>query len=142
MEIYSGNGIGNCECRSKRNTPLVIECQCPDDGGNRKISSVNLSEFFSPSNTSFLVTSEQISVSLFNPGCLRKTSCCIEQKLMQVLTTVPDEQLKYENGTFKCFGASGKTEDVSYRLPGRSGEGGGEKLGLESNMILKRGQRG
>lgn len=49
-----------------------------------------------------------------------------------------DEQLKYENGTFTCFGTSGKTDDVSYRSPGRSGAGAGEKLGLESNMILKR----
>ncbi|EAA30424.3 Cyanovirin-N [Neurospora crassa] len=88
----NGNGIGTCECRSKRNTPFVIECQCPDDRGNKRISSVNL-----------------------------------------------NEQLRYENGTFKCFGASGKTEDVSYRLPGTSGQGGGERLELESNLILKRG---
>lgn len=65
---------------------------------------------------------------------------CVKKKLTQVyVTTVPDEQLRYEIGTFKCFGASGKTEDVSYRLPGTSGQGGGERLELESNLILERG---
>ncbi|KAK3951078.1 hypothetical protein QBC32DRAFT_215835 [Pseudoneurospora amorphoporcata] len=91
----NGNGIGNCDCRSKWKTPLVIECQCPDDRGNKRISSINL-----------------------------------------------NEQMTYESDTFKCFGSSGKTNDVSYRSPGRSGEGAGEKLVLELNMILKRGPRG